>query len=359
MIKKLRLKHIRINGQTWSVNEFITFIHHQLNDPEIPDFLRELYLFYKKWFDNNDNIDVKTSGSTGQPKTIRFKKWQLVRSAQQTGDYFQLAGMDNCLLCLPVQFIAGKLMVVRAMVYDLDLLVVEPSLKPLQGLGKTVDFAAMTPQQVLVSINGKEDFSGVQSLIIGGGEVSRELVSKFQTISTSCYATYGMTETLTHIAVKQLNGTKAQDCFTCLPGISINTDSRSCLVINADYLDNEIHTNDVVELLEENKFRWKGRIDNVINSGGIKIFPEQIEQELAPLIPAKYFIASMPDSFLGEKVILVIEGNELSGIDENFLLKLKELLPRHHSPKEIFYLKQFTYTISGKINRRECLDRLF
>ncbi|MCF8372915.1 MAG: AMP-binding protein [Bacteroidales bacterium] len=345
---------VKLNGKTWPTDEFKHFVQDQLIHQNPESWLRDLYRFYVEWFNPDDEIIVQTSGSTGPVKNIRFNKNQLLASARQTGSFFKLDKMNNCLLCVPVGFIAGKMMVVRALVYGLDLLAVKPGSDPLVNLQHPIDFAAMTPHQVFHSLNEGRDLSKVQTLIIGGGQVSPELLVKLQNQSTACFSTYGMAETLTHIAVKRLNGPDQNNHFNCLPGIKIKSDKRNCLVISANYLPEEIVTNDMVELLSDNEFKWLGRFDNVINSGGIKIFPEQIEEKISSLIPGNHFISSSLHPALGEKVILVIEGEEPSANEKSNLFEnLRKILQRHECPKEISFVERFEFTSSGKINREK------
>ncbi|MEA3445568.1 MAG: AMP-binding protein, partial [Bacteroidota bacterium] len=329
-----------------------------LKNKGLEKYLIDLYSFYSDWFGHNETISVQSSGSTGPPKTIVFNKRQLVESARQTGSFFNLKNMQNVLLCLPTHFIAGKMMVVRALVYNLDIITVKPSSTPLKNFHQKIGFAAMTPQQVFSSLQDAEDFLNINTLIIGGGEVSDELQKRLQALSTACYATYGMTETLTHIAVRKLNGTNIQNTFVCLPGIKIKTDNRDCLIVSANYLSKEIITNDIVELVTENEFRWIGRHNNVINSGGIKINPEKIEKTINSFFTGNFFISSQPDPVFGEKVIMIIEGSEPSEeIKNSFFDKLKNKLPAFHCPKEIYYTPELIYTTSGKINRKQSLAK--
>lgn len=341
-----------LNGKTWPKDEFVSFARNQLDHQKPESWWRDLYSFYVEWFGTGEEIIVHTSGSTGLPKNIRFKKSQLLASARQTGNYFRLDEMSNCLLCLPVGFIAGKMMIVRALAYGLNLIAVKPGSDPLAHLQQKINFAAMTPHQVFHSLGSGRDLSQIETLIIGGGQISPVLLGKLQALPTACYATYGMAETLTHIAVKRISGPNPQNYFNCLPGIKIEQDGRGCLIISADYLSEKIVTNDVVESISEKEFAWLGRIDNVINTGGIKIFPEKIEVELSGLLKGNFFVSSTPDPVLGEKVILIIEGKEPSAQEKSTLIDhLKNSLPHYHCPKEVYYFPKFVFTSSGKINR--------
>jgi len=360
MHKRYEINSVKLNGCIYSSAEICDYSEKELKKSGLGKLQVELYRFYLDWFSPGNSIVVNSSGSTGKPKELFFDKDQLIGSAMQTGKYFDLDNRDNCLLCLPVQYIAGKMMVVRAMLSALDLITVKPASNPLENIHKNIDFAAMTPQQVFTSLSAGKNLNLLKTLIIGGGQVSPELYEKLQHIDTECYATYGLTETLTHIALRKLNGSGSQDFFECLPGVDIHIDHRMCLVIKATYLSGEIITNDIVEIIGKNSFRWMGRFDNVINSGGIKIYPEKVEQQIEGFIRNKFFIASRPDDSLGEKLLLIFEGPELTEKGETMLFdKMKTHLPPYHCPKEVIYLPQFVYTDTGKINRIKTIGLAF
>jgi len=228
----------------------------------------------------------------------------------------------------------------------LDLKVVEPFSKPLKNIDEPIDFAAMVPMQLEKSLDQIEK---MKTLLVGGGKVNPKLVEKIQGISTQVNETYGMTETLTHVAIKPLNGPNKSDVFQALDGIQFEMDDRSCLVIFAPMMNpNPVVTNDLVELVDETSFRWLGRIDNVINSGGIKIIPELVEAKLTEVVSSRrYFIAGLPDESLGEKVVLVIEGDEIE-------ISL-DVLEKYERPKEIYFISKFVEIESGKVIQKESL----
>ena len=302
--------------------------------------------FISEWYSTNIEMDLKTSGSTGKPKSISVKKDWMQNSAELTRKTFGLKKGDSALLCMPMKYVAGKMMVVRALELGLDLKVVEPSSNPLKNMDEIIDFAAMVPLQLENSLN---DLDQVKTLIVGGGQVSQQLIEKLQKISTQIFETYGMTETLTHVAIKPLNGPNISDLFRALDGIRFEKDDRGCLAIHASALNPvPIVTNDLVELIDENSFRWLGRFDNVINSGGIKIIPEVVEAKLLSIIPNnRFFINGESDESLGEKVVLVVEGNV---IEISF-----DSLEKFEKPKEIYFISEFLETESGKIRRGETL----
>ena len=267
--------------------------------------LNHVFLFLYDWFDGSDFVTVSTSGSTGKPKKIQLKKEFMVNSAKSTGDFFELNKATTAFLCLPVQYIAGKMMLVRAMVLGWNLDVVEANSFPLKGIEKSYDFSAMVPLQLY---NSLENIDKVSKLLVGGGIVSNELRLKILDLPTKIFATYGMTETITHIAIKPLNKASLQggttwqsfNNYITLPNIQIAIDKRNCLVIKAPKVSkNKIITNDLVEIISKNQFRWLGRVDHIINSGGIKLIPEQIEEKLSKIIKQRFFVVRYTRYYFG------------------------------------------------------------
>lgn len=311
------------------------------------EFEKEIGLFLLDWLDENDFIITQTSGTTGKPKPIEIKKQAMVNSAIATGNFFNINPGDKALHCLPSKFIAGKMMLVRAIILGLDLDLISPNTR-LENNDKVYDFAAMVPLQVE---NNFTSLDQIKKIIIGGAPPSVELVSRLKALKNiEVFETYGMTETITHIAAKEIHA----DYFEILPGISIETDERECLVIKAPRITSEkIITNDLVEILSKNRFKWLGRIDNVINSGGVKLFPEQIEKKIQQFISGRFFVSSETEEKLGNKLILIIEGNPIT-LDINKF----NTLSKYERPKEIYFVERFSETRTGKINRNETLKKV-
>ncbi|MCK5782471.1 MAG: AMP-binding protein [Flavobacteriales bacterium] len=311
----------------------------------------DILLFLQEWWDDNSFITAETSGSTGIPKKIVLDKEKVINSAKATGTYFKLKKGDNALLCMSPKYIAGKLMIVRSMVWEMKLICIEPSSSPLKSIPENmhIDFAAMVPLQVKNSIYELQS-KRISNLIIGGGAIDYSLLSKIKKSSTNIFSSYGMTESITHIALKKLNGENPDTYYKALKDVYFSIDKRNCLIIDAKNVsDDDIVTNDIIELINNRAFRWLGRIDNVINCGGVKIHPEKIESILSEHIPSPFFISSIKDETFGEKPVLFIEGKQIHiNLDE-----LKKLLPKYHSPKEIFFIDNFVRTDSGKIKRIE------
>lgn len=307
--------------------------------------------FLMDWLDSKEYINVRTSGSTGKPKIMKVSKQAMVNSAIATGNYFKMKPGQTALLCLPTHYIAGKMMLVRAMILGLELDFVEPSTRPVFDDDKSYDFCAMIPVQLQKTVSA---ISNIKTLIIGGAAISKPLEHAIQGLKTKIYATYGMTETVSHIAVKRINGKQKSEYFKVFPKVNISQDDRGCLVIEAPKVaPGKLVTNDVVKLHSNTEFELIGRIDNVINSGGVKLFPEQIEAKLADKIKERFFISSEPDPSLGEKLILILEA-ESNTLDSSVFSDLDKL----EIPKTIYHIKKFKETATGKIQRNETLKAL-
>jgi o-succinylbenzoate---CoA ligase len=308
------------------------------------DFEKPVGDFLLDWFDSKSYLEVQTSGSTGIPKLIRIDKQAMVNSAIATGDFFELRPGNKALHCLPVKYVAGKMMLIRAMILGLDLDFVAPNSHPLENNETLYDFVAMVPIQAQHSL---KELKMVKKLIVGGAKLNKKLENALAKLSTEIYETYGMTETITHIAAKRVG----ENAFTVLPNVTISYDEKNCLVIHAPRISDEvIHTNDIVELVNENQFVFLGRFDNVINSGGIKLIPEQIEEKLSSKIDRRFYVIGKPDKDLGEKLVLVIEG-ESQEINPSIF----DDLDKYEKPKEIVFVAKFKDTITSKILRKESL----
>jgi O-succinylbenzoic acid--CoA ligase len=309
------------------------------------DFEKPVGDFLLDWFDDRTYIEMNTSGTTGKPKLIKVDKQAMVNSAIATGDFFDLKPKDKALHCLPTKYIAGKMMFVRGFILGLDMDFVAPSSHPLLYNNETkYDFTAMVPLQAQ---NSLKELKNVKKMIIGGVKINKSLEKQLLKLPTEVFETYGMTETITHIAAKRV-GEKA---FTVLPNVTISYNDHNCLVIHAPRISEEIIvTNDIVELVNENQFVFLGRFDNIINSGGIKLMPEQIEEKLSGRITSRFFVAGKPDEKLGEKLVLVIEGEE-QPLDESIF----DLLDKYEKPKEIIFVSKFKETGNGKLMRKEII----
>lgn len=341
----------------------IDFSIDQLPTPTT-DFEQRVISFIKEWFDDLKTVKVQTSGSTGTPKIFDIEKERMRYSANKTCDILRLKEGDSALLCLPVDYISGKMMVVRAIERKLNLLVKTPSINPLTDLNEEIDFCAMSPLQVENSLN---KIHLIKNIIIGGAAVSESLKIKItESLSTDnhqpkadnhIYETYGMSETLSHIALKQIYPT-TEDYFKVLDGVEISLDERGCLQIFAPKLNPELLiTNDLVIIKNSNKFKFLGRIDNVINSGGLKIHPEQLENLLKKEISNEVVFIGITNELLGQKLALIIEGEE----DAEIIQQLGKInySSKNHQPKEIIFIQKFPRIPNGKIDRRALTEIVF
>lgn len=352
-MKPLLHPNFKLNGEAFYTAEALKLHANHLFEKGKDDE-RAIGKFILEWLDGNGFITVKTSGSTGIPKEITLQKEHVFNSAEATVNYFDLKENTKALLCLSSEFIAGKMMLVRAMTAGWNLQIAVPEKNPLENIDGDFDFTAMVPYQVFHSL---ASLHKVKKLIIGGGAVPWKLEEKLQQISTKVFATYGMTETISHIAVRPLNGTEESFVFSALPKVNFSQIENGCLQIHAPEISEEtVITNDVVELLSPTSFKFLGRIDNVINTGGAKVHPETVEEKLSLHINLPFFIASENDEALGERVILIIESEKQLHF-ENFPDAFLTLTP-YEEPKKIYSIPEFHYTETGKIKRADILKEL-
>jgi len=302
--------------------------------------------FLKKWFDRREEITLQTSGSTGKPKTIVFPKEKLLLSARRSIRFFRLPPGSEVLLNLHPDFVAAKMMWIRALAGGWALTVTGPK-APVPD--KNFDFGAMVPRQAEKNSTALRRF---KKLILGGAPVNKILEKRLQALPGAVWLTYGMTETLTHVAVRPLNraaacGKFAPDRFHALPLVRFETDKEGCLLIHDRWLDMHLQVNDRVELLDDKHFRWLSRCDEVINTGGIKVYPAEIERKLEAFIPG--IITSIPDETWGQKVVLVMEGTPVA-VDKSLFERAG--LKFYEKPKAVYFIGRFPETESGKIKRR-------
>ena len=317
--------------------------------------------FLEEWNNPSPTLLVHTSGSTGKPKPMVVEKRRMEASARITCSFLGLHEGDTALLCMPLDYIAGKMMVVRAVTCGLRLVAVEPSGLPVWK--EPIDFAAMVPLQVynlLQTPDGSERLRNIRNLIIGGGSIDAALATTLATFPHPVWSTYGMTETLSHIALRPLNGPDASDWYTPLKGVSVSLNADNCLVINAPAVhDGPLVTNDIAELTTpvtndtvggapQCRFRILGRKDNVICSGGVKIQAEEVERLLLPHLSAPFLITKRPDEKFGEVVVLLTEGDTKEAADV-----ATQILPKYWQPRLYIHVSQIPLTATGKLARKD------
>ncbi|MDP2115381.1 MAG: AMP-binding protein [Bacteroidota bacterium] len=344
--------HIILNGVKLSPSEISRLHFEKSAEPSAPEWEKELFLFLNEWFSDSDFILAQTSGSTGEPKPIELPKSVMIKSAERTIEYFGLQKGDRLLLSLPCQYIAGKMMVVRAIVGQMDLFTGDPSGDFDILKNEIFDFGAMVPNQVfkmLEKTSGKKKLENIRNLLIGSSSIPESLETKISLLKSRVVLTYGMTETASHIAIRELSGENRSDIYNCLPGISVNTSKNDCLQIHVPELAGPLQTKDIAEIISSTSFRILGRVDDVIISGGMKHFPETIEKKLETAISGRFVISSLPDEKLNERLVLVIEGKQTD--IESINQTLKKLLPPFERPKAILFLEKFPETTTGKLKR--------
>jgi O-succinylbenzoic acid--CoA ligase len=353
--------HIRINGRKVSIKAI-------LEDKTVcvTEFEKNTFAFIRDWILGQEIFQLQTSGSTGTPKEITASRRQMLASARLTVQALDLKESFNALVCLDTKYIAGKMMLVRSLESGMSIFSLDPVANPFSKIpvDVTIQFAALVPYQVKAILESKHPhmLDSLSSCIIGGAPLDENIRQKLEPFSTRMFSTYGMTETLSHIALQPLNGKDKSEYYHTLPGITVTTDNRNCLVIHSPYLNEPVVTNDLAEVANENQFKWLGRWDNVINSGGVKISAENLEDRIGKIftrlkIPNKYFIHGIPDEKLGEKVTLVLttplpDASQMHALREVFIHSFSP----YEIPKEIFEIPTLIYTNTSKINRQESFN---
>jgi len=335
---------------------------------DLTAYERDTLDFCQQWWRGQADFALQTSGSTGTPKPIALTRKQMAASAQMTGKVLGLAPGDAALVNLNTRYIGGLMMLVRGMELGLQLVVVEPTALPLRNFTDQdrFDFFSFVPLQLQTTLRddpGKVGLlSAAKAILVGGAPVSEDVEEMVQAITAPVYQTYGMTETVSHVALRRLNGPARQDYYTVLNGVRISTDDRSCAVIHTHLPGlKAVVTNDVIEMLSPGTFRWLGRADHVINSGGVKVQAEKIEgiiaKKFAELsIKKRFFVSGIPHPNLGEAVALLVEGDPLPNQTEEYLNQLLlSALSKYELPKSIRYLSSFAETPTGKIDKRRTL----
>ena len=310
----------------------------------------QVNLFLEEWNNTSPVVTIQTSGSTSAPKNLMVEKAKMIISAQKTLHHFNISKQSKALLCLSPNTIGGKMMIVRSIVGDLNLYIGKLTANPLKEISDVFDFCAMVPMQIINTLNKHpEKFKQVKTIIIGGAPLPIDIEKEIDVLNQNIFHTFGMTETLSHFAVRKI-GIDEPNVYSTLKGVTVSSDNNNLVVDYPEILEMPLYTKEIVNILNFDKFEWIGRSDFTINSGGIKIIPENIENKISSFISKPFFISSLNDNYLGQKVIIVIES------DEDVRLTKKDFkgdLETYEIPKEYFILKKFKRTISDKINRIE------
>ena len=337
----------RLDGISYDRDSLLSFSHALCNANN--EHQIELGKFLLEWFSDSPDIKLQTSGSTGKPTEIIAQKSMLTASAMTTINTLGLLPTQKALLCLPMRYIAAKMMLIRALLAGLWIDVVKPSLTS-SASTNTYDFTAMTPHQLGNSI---ADLNRFKKVIVGGASVGDNLRKAVKGHASTIYATFGMTETYSHVALQNLS--RGEEHYTAVAQVKFSKQGDN-LVIHAPHIGIEkLITTDCVDLISSTKFVWKGRSDFVINSGGIKLHPEQIEKQLSSVISTPFFVFGIPDQQLGQSLSIVFE-NHIPDEAQSMILKL-DTLCKFEIPKNYFVLSKFVRS-NGKIHRKLTLKSI-
>lgn len=346
---------IWVEGRCFSAADRVQLCRLSVAEPDVA--LRDVYMFLAEWFSDEPDVEVQTSGSTGAPKRMRVGKSRMICSACRTCAFLSLREGDTALLCMNMKYIGAKMMVVRALVAGLRLLVRPASGMPLSDVHEKIDFLSVVPMQLyrcMQDDEGRKRLAGVRRVIVGGGAVDESLRMRLQELPCEVYSTYGMTETLSHVALRRLNGACASSHYVPFEGVGLSLSGRGTLVIDAPGIcEEKIVTNDVVRLYADGTFTVSGRIDNVVNSGGIKIQIEEDESLLHDCIPVPFALTSVPDECLGEALVLLLH-DDCRMSDAELRAVMCKVLPRYHVPRRIVRVPCIPETGNGKVDRKSC-----
>jgi O-succinylbenzoic acid--CoA ligase len=347
---------LTINSQRFDEKELRQFSGQKLQDQHTASWEKDIYRFILDWLDPSQSIIQYSSGTTGKSKKLQLLKKSMLRSAANTCRYIDLKKDQSALLCLPVEYIAGKMMVVRSIVAGLNLQMIEPKSRlDFSGI-PSVDFSAMVPLQLTNLLKDLPHFPGIKKILVGGTEITPELVNQLNMIPAEVFASFGMAETCSHVALRRLNGPGHQDDYHALPEVILEQDERGCLVIVADYLPQKVVTNDLVQFTSPGSFIWLGRFDNLINSGGIKVVPEELEKGIRKETGLECAIIGLPDKKLGQRLILVAEKSRIATKEPGLRSSLRKLLPSKLTIRDIVLIDKLPRNPALKLDRRKLAE---
>jgi len=365
------MNHLLLNGKKFYYEEIANYSFRNsipLNGYEVTTLE-----FCRNWLNGVQEVAINTSGSTGSPKLINLTRAQMEASARYTLKVLHLQENDRALVCLNTEYIGGMMMLVRGFTGNLNLTIIEPIQNPFKYLSpngpEAYEFGSFVPMQLQAILTETPEkkylLNNMKGILVGGAPIPNELLKQIETIEAPVYHTYGMTETSSHVALKRLHGSQPDTSFRATESVKLGLDYRGCLTIKGDLTNNQlVVTNDLVNLVSEHEFEWLGRVDNTINSGGVKVQAEKVEVALAQALlelqhEGRSFITSFPDDKLGQRIVAVLEGEKLNHPDEEKIKQhLKRILNKYEVPKEFKYISDFCTTGSGKIDKQATLKNL-
>ncbi|NND93236.1 MAG: AMP-binding protein [Flavobacteriales bacterium] len=339
---------VNIDGIAYDLDKLKSKWEAILSDVSSPEYQKDIWGFIKHWFDERDHIEVTTSGSTGSPSLKRIPKRWMSSSAKATAKALDLESSKRAFLCISTRHIGGMMMIVRSLEIGLSLITSAPVRKPI--VDQKMDFTAMVPLQVKSILESGGSLLQFGTIIIGGAPMDSRTEKQLKSLETPIFSTFGMTETVSHIALRRLSGELATDVFETLPEVRVSSNAEGRAQVHIPYFDDlTLISNDHIEIIDPQHFLWIGRLDNVINSGGLKIYPESVEAKLADLVDQIFFIYKQTDSVFGEVSVLCLEGK--SADEDQIKAAIRSIGDSKLRPKIVYLIEEFIRTETGKIQR--------
>lgn len=348
---------IKIYDNTFYISDIVEII--EKNELEkYSNFEKKIFKIIYDWIIGKQYFIFKTSGSTGKPKEIKIHRERILISVKNTKEFLKLHNNMNSLLCISVDHIGGFMMLIRALEIGMNIYIIEPTSNPFNNIhdkNMDFDFSAFVPLQISQAIRENKLYylGNISKVIIGGSSINSSIEEKLKNLNNQIYSAYGMTETISHIALRKV-GSKY---FNTIGDIKVKKDNRNCLVINGNITNyNDLITNDIAEIISDTEFIIKGRIDDIINSGSYKILIENLEKVIEEYFHSinyfnNFFIGKLNDEKFGETCNLFIEDKENKKIINDLLIFLKNRVNKYEIPKNIFFIEKFEYTQSSKIDK--------
>ncbi|MCU0417136.1 MAG: AMP-binding protein [Cytophagaceae bacterium] len=342
---------IHIEGDIWDKKRILSLDNTNLN--QYPLAIQLCY----EWYLSNASPTIQTSGSTGYPKTIQLDRKAIAASVQRTARFFNLSAQSTFLVVLPLDKIAGRMQLYRALCLEATVYVNTPSRSLNDVLSLPYDFVSLSTLQIRHLVQDERGIallSDCRIVLIGGAAPDESTIQRLQVLPhTEVYLSYGMTETLSHIAIQALHPIR-EPGFRLLDGVEWRATRHSTMITDR-LLGIEIETTDSLEALSDSYFVYKGRRDRVINSGGVKVHPELIETIVQQWFIEQgwtnlFYVGSLPHPALGEQVVLYIDALP---VEKNSLLEgIKQRVPPYHAPREVI-VQTIQVSENGKIRYKE------